>query len=572
MGTIVANVPEGLLSTVTVCLTLTAKRLVSKSCLVKNLEAVETLGSTSVICSDKTGTLTQNRMTVSHIWMDNEFHEVDTSGDESTSPEVPNFPGWKHLGRCAALCSRAEFKQNQAHLQIHKREVFGDASEAAILKFMTKTVGNLTEFRNANRKISEIPFNSENKFQVSVHAMEGRSQFLLVMKGAPERILERCATVLADDQVQPITDEFRRKFTNANYRLGVLGERVLGFCELALDEEVYRPGFTFDTANVNFPLHGLCFLGLISMIDPPRSSVPDAVSKCRSAGIKVIMVTGDHPVTAKAVAKSVGIISDGSRTAEELALEGNPSSKKAQAIVVHGNLLKDMTAEHLGLILRDHSEIVFARTSPQQKLLIVEGCQRLGSIVAVTGDGVNDSPALKKADIGIAMGISGSDVSKKVADMIILDDNFASIVFAIEEGRVIFDNIKKSILYTLTHIIPELNPFLMYIIANIPLPLGTFSILCIDLGTEMLPAISFAYESAESDIMRRPPRNSQEDNLVNKQLLSHAYGQKGMLLTGAGFFVYFVVMAENGFLPSTLFGIRAAWDLPSVNDVQVRIL
>ena len=233
------------------------------------------------------------------------------------------------------------------------------------------------------------------------------------------------------------------------------------------------------------------------------------------------MVTGDHPITAKAIAKSVGIISAGCKTVEDLASElkipiEEVNPRQAKACVVNGAELKEISSEQLHEILMYHNEIVFARTSPQQKLIIVEGCQRMGSIVAVTGDGVNDSPALKKADIGIAMGIAGSDVSKQAADMILLDDNFASIVVGIEEGRLIFDNIKKSIDYTLTSNIPEITPFLLFIIANIPLPLGTVTILCIDLGTDMVPAISLAYEKAECDIMRRPPRNPFTDKLVGK--------------------------------------------------------
>jgi len=317
----------------------------------------------------------------------------------------------------------------------------------------------------------------------------------------------------------------------------------------------------------------LCFVGLVSMIDPPRAAVPDAVSKCRSAGIKVIMVTGDHPITAKAIAKGVGIISEGNETVEDIAQrlnipleEVNP--RDANACVVHGGQLKDMGRDQLDDVLKHHSEIVFARTSPQQKLIIVEGCQRLGSIVAVTGDGVNDSPALKKADIGVAMGIAGSDVSKQAADMILLDDNFASIVTGVEEGRLIFDNLKKSIAYTLTSNIPEISPFLMFIVMSIPLPLGTVTILCIDLGTDMLPAISLAYEKAETDIMKRKPRDPIKDKLVNERLISIAYGQIGMIQAVAGFFTYFVIMAENGFLPGYLFGLRADWDDKTKNDVQ----
>merc|ERR1712121_408736 len=310
IGIIVANVPEGLLATVTVCLTLTAKRMASKNCLVKNLEAVETLGSTSTICSDKTGTLTQNRMTVAHMWFDNKIVEADTSEDQSGKKE--NFgwkesSGWKTLERVATLCNRAEFKGGQEGVSILKREVNGDASEAAILKCTELTKGNVMGYRAANKKVCEIPFNSTNKFQVSVHETEDK---------------------------------------NAN-------------------------GYPFDAEDVNFPLEGLRFVGLMSMIDPPRAAVPDAVAKCRSAGIKVIMVTGDHPITAKAIARSVGIISEGNETVEDIAQRLNipiddVNKRDAKAAVVHGGKLKDMSSEEIDDILANHSEIVFARTSPQQ--------------------------------------------------------------------------------------------------------------------------------------------------------------------------------------------------------------
>uniref|UniRef100_A0A8C4PGP7 Sodium/potassium-transporting ATPase subunit alpha-2 n=1 Tax=Equus asinus asinus TaxID=83772 RepID=A0A8C4PGP7_EQUAS len=452
IGIIVANVPEGLLATVTVCLTLTAKRMARKNCLVKNLEAVETLGSTSTICSDKTGTLTQNRMTVAHMWFDNQIHEADTTEDQSGATFDKRSPTWTALSRIAGLCNRAVFKAGQENISVSKRDTAGDASESALLKCIELSCGSVRKMRDRNPKVAEIPFNSTNKYQV-------------------------------------------------------------------------------------------------------------------------IMVTGDHPITAKAIAKGVGIISEGNETVEDIAARLNiPVSqvnpREAKACVVHGSDLKDMTPEQLDEILKNHTEIVFARTSPQQKLIIVEGCQRQGAIVAVTGDGVNDSPALKKADIGIAMGISGSDVSKQAADMILLDDNFASIVTGVEEGRLIFDNLKKSIAYTLTSNIPEITPFLLFIIANIPLPLGTVTILCIDLGTDMVPAISLAYEAAESDIMKRQPRNSQTDKLVNERLISMAYGQIGMIQALGGFFTYFVILAENGFLPSRLLGIRLDWDDRSMNDLE----
>ncbi|XP_057338998.1 sodium/potassium-transporting ATPase subunit alpha isoform X2 [Microplitis mediator] len=575
IGIIVANVPEGLLATVTVCLTLTAKRMASKNCLVKNLEAVETLGSTSTICSDKTGTLTQNRMTVAHMWFDNQIIEADTTENQSGVQYDRTSPGFKALAKIATLCNRAEFKPGQEGEPILQREVNGDASEAALLKCMELALGDVMGIRKRNKKVCEVPFNSTNKYQVSIHESDDPNdpRYLLVMKGAPERILDRCTTIFIGGKEKVLDEEMKEAFNNAYLELGGLGERVLGFCDYVLPSDKYPVGFKFNSDDPNFPTENLRFVGLMSMIDPPRAAVPDAVAKCRSAGIKVIMVTGDHPITAKAIAKSVGIISEGNETVEDIAQrlnipvsEVNP--REAKAAVVHGGELRDLDSDQLDEILRYHTEIVFARTSPQQKLIIVEGCQRMGAIVAVTGDGVNDSPALKKADIGVAMGIAGSDVSKQAADMILLDDNFASIVTGVEEGRLIFDNLKKSIAYTLTSNIPEISPFLAFILCDIPLPLGTVTILCIDLGTDMVPAISLAYEAPESDIMKRQPRDPYRDNLVNRRLISMAYGQIGMIQAAAGFFVYFVIMAENGFLPRDLFGIRKMWDSKAINDLK----
>ncbi|XP_003379004.1 sodium/potassium-transporting ATPase subunit alpha-3 [Trichinella spiralis] len=641
IGIIVANVPEGLLATVTVCLTLTAKRMARKNCLVKHLEAVETLGSTSTICSDKTGTLTQNRMTVSHAWFDLNTMLADTSEHQTQAKYDLSQPTFRALLRVAGICNRAEFKANQDLVPVLKRECTGDASDIALMKFVELAEGDVNELRDRNRKVCEIPFNSTNKFAVSIHESDTPDDrsYKLAMKGAPERIIDRCTTIMINGKEQPLTRDHREAFDRAYLELGCLGERVLGnertahiplpyhiriinsAIRYSVDKKQqleilvhpvahkYPPGFAFDTTEVNFPLSGLRFLGLMSMIDPPRAAVPDAVAKCRSAGIKVIMVTGDHPITAKAVAKSVGIISPENETPEDVAMRLNipveeVDGTQCKACVVHGSQLREMTKNELDFIVGHYKEIVFARTSPQQKLLIVESCQRNGAIVAVTGDGVNDSPALKQADIGIAMGIAGSDVSKQAADMILLDDNFASIVTGVEEGdyqgnlytplsvvvvvvvclsllhstqiplchllyrRLIFDNLKKSIAYTLTSNIPEISPFLMFILLNIPLPLGTVTILCIDLGTDLWPAISLAYEESEGDIMKRPPRNPQKDKLVNERLISFSYGMIGMMQASAGFFTYFVIMGDNGFLPLRLFGLRDQWDSRAVNDLE----
>jgi sodium/potassium-transporting ATPase subunit alpha len=306
------------------------------------------------------------------------------------------------------------------------------------------------------------------------------------------------------------------------------------------------------------------YIGMMALIDPPRPQVPGAVAKCKTAGIKVIMVTGDHPVTAQAIAYKVGIL--WSKTQGDMEKENDKAGlvagddgwqdpASAQAITVPGSEISvDMEEEKWDQIL-EHPQIVFARTSPQQKLIIVENCQRLGHIVAVTGDGVNDSPALKKADIGVAMGIMGSEVSKNAADMILLDDNFASIVAGVEEGRLIFDNLKKSICYTLSSNIPEISPFIAQAVLAIPLPLPTILILAVDLGTDMVPAISMAYETAEADIMKRPPRNSKVDRLVTKKLINLAYLQIGIMQAMAGFYVYMVVLNDYGFAPHLLAGV-----------------
>lgn len=588
IGIIVANVPEGLLATVTVCLTLTAKKMATKNCLVKNLEAVETLGSTSTICSDKTGTLTQNRMTVAHVAFNLTTFEVNTNPSKDAKDQFnENDSAFQHLFDVCVLCNNAVFEppkeddSGNPNTKIEMDNVMtwdtiGDASESAILKFCEKRsrllpdgarnerIGTATaKARTLSPKIHEIPFSSKNKYQVSIHQHNGKN--FLAMKGAPERIIDRCSYIHLNGETIPMTAEHKAQAEANNASLGALGERVLGFCYMELDAEKFGSGYKFSNEpEPNFPLTGLTFAGLTALIDPPRPAVPNAVEKCRSAGIKVIMVTGDHPITAEAIAKKVGIIHD-EKTVQMIAAERgckpeDVPPRDAKAVVVTGSMLKDYSAEQLDAILANHKEIVFARTSPQQKLVIVEGCQRGGAIVAVTGDGVNDSPALKKADIGVAMGIAGSDVSKQAADMILQDDNFASIVVGVEEGRLIFDNLKKSIAYTLSSNIPEISPFLIFILASIPLPMGTVTILCVDLGTDLVPAISMAYEKAEADIMARNPRNPKKDKLVNSRLIGFAYLQIGVIQATAGFFTYFTLMAESGWRPNSLFNLRPDWD------------
>eukprot|EP01129_Flabellula_baltica_P001518 TRINITY_DN1145_c0_g1_i1.p1 TRINITY_DN1145_c0_g1~~TRINITY_DN1145_c0_g1_i1.p1 ORF type:complete len:1074 (+),score=311.27 TRINITY_DN1145_c0_g1_i1:19-3240(+) len=570
IGIIVANVPEGLLATVTVSLTLTAQRMARKQVLVKNLESVETLGSTSVICSDKTGTLTQNKMTVSHLWYDGSIWDCDIPKQKANfSQDDETF---KELLRIATLCNNCSFDPSDMDDGDKPVQEWGflggNASEAALIKF-AQPIRDIQDMREKNSRVFQIPFDSANKFQVSVNLQEKKAKdkrLVMYMKGAPERILSRCSYIMLDGEEVPLTDKHRRRFQRAYDDLGGMGERVLGFCSIRMDKE-YNADYAYDgtpdkKGNYNFPMVDLTFVGLMSLIDPPRPAVPDAVRNCQSAGIKVIMVTGDHPITAKAIAQKVGIITG--YTVEDIAKKQkipvqSVDPKEARAIVLHGQDLSEYKTDEAWDEILDHPEVVFARTSPQQKLVIVGHNQRRGEIVAVTGDGVNDSPALKKADIGVAMGIEGSDVSKEAADMILLDDNFASIVRGVEEGRLIFDNLKKSISYTLTSNIPEIAPFLFYITLQIPLPLSTVLILCVDLGTDLLPAISLAYEKAESDIMNRPPRDAKRDHLVTAKLIGFAYLQIGIIQAMAGFYSYLVVLGSYGIRPEILFSTGFDW-------------
>ncbi|XP_015125098.1 sodium/potassium-transporting ATPase subunit alpha-B-like [Diachasma alloeum] len=577
LGIVIANVPEVLLVTVTTSLTLTAKKMANKNCLVRNLEAVETLGSTSTICSDKTGTLTQNKMTVSNMWFGNIRHNFP-AGLWSLGAErdlLLDKPAFNVMIKVATLCLRAEFRtDSDGFTRIEEREVIGDASESGILKFC-EHIHQTKRFRLSYPKVAEIPFTSTNKYQISIH--QDVDGYTMIMKGAPEVIIDFCTTILAmDGHTRELTSVDIVESRRACTELAFLGERVLAYCDLFLPASKYPTNYQFDTSspkNYNFPTKGYRFLGLISLIDPPRPSVPEAVHTCRSAGIKVIMVTGDHPVTAMAIAKAVGIIGEGQGVHYEQSMLMDKSFSQAtdrggqKAIVLTGGELRNMPNHQLDEIIRNYEEIVFARTSPQQKLLIVESCQRLGEIVAVTGDGVNDSPALRKADIGVAMGIAGSDVAKNAADMVLMDDNFASIVTGIEEGRLIFDNLKKSIAYTLTSSVPEMIPMLSSIVLSIPLPFVIELVLCIDIGTDLLPAIALAYEKPESDIMKRAPRNPQYDKLVNKRLISVAYGQIGMCQALAGFLNYFMILGFHGFLPLDLFGLRQSWENRAITDL-----
>jgi len=569
IGIIVAAVPEGMLAIVTIALSVTAKRMSSKNCLVKNLESVETLGATSILITDKTGTLTTNKLTIAHVWFDNQIGEIDTAAlqNPAISFDTANHT-WKNLARVGILCNSAEFDPNSAGQPVMTRSTIGDPMETALLRCVEAVEGDAQVFRQMHRKLVQIPFNPDSKIQVSVHECADFSTngYLACMIGSPDVILQRCGSALVQGQERPIDQDYKNAFYYAVNELAGLGETVIALADARLPPAQFPPGYRFSSVQVNFPIKGYRLLGIASMIDPPKAAVPDAIAKVRAAGIKVIMVTGDHPATAAAIAKSVGIVGVDTPTTP-ITLTSVPTGQLPAGIVV-GQDLETMTPETVEDVLMRTNELVFASLKPEQKLQLVETCQRLGGVVTVTGDGVNDAAALRRADVGIAMGQTGDAYSVRCADIVLLDDNFASIVTGVEEGRLMFENLKKVLLYCLASNVPEMGAFLLSMLFQVPLPLGILSILCIDLGTDLLPAVSLAFEEPETDLMKHAPRNPAKDPLLSEQLLFLAYGQIGLIQTAAGFFTYFVIMAESGFHPGRLVGLRTAWESKAINDLR----
>jgi sodium/potassium-transporting ATPase subunit alpha len=535
------------------------------------------LGSTSCICSDKTGTLTQNKMTVENMWFDGNViraHSKEHKGPDFEYEYDIEDPSFKILHHTAMICSEARFDVSDEDLKAPdfkyaNASVMGDASETALVKFYqpiedimkTRALYSLGKCKDGSD--SKMPFNSTNKYALSIVRQESaESIYCAYIKGAPEKVWKYCGRILYEGRYKNIEKEDKQNFDGVNLRFGKNGERVLGFAMLPLNKEEFYEGFPFDTTspnNFNFPMENFIFVGLISLMDPPKDTVPYAIKKCQSAGIKVIMVTGDQPPTAGAIAKQIGIIN--LKTNEDLKEVGyspEEALQKANAIVIHGDMIVrayedgDEKGDEILESWVNKPQIVFARTTPAQKLQIVKACQKVGHVVGVTGDGVNDSPAIKQGDIGISMGISGSDVTKDAADMILLNDDFASIVDGVEEGRKIFDNLKKTIVYLLTSNMTEIWPFVALVIIQIPLPLSNIFMLIICVGTDIYPALSLAYEEAEIDIMTRKPRK-QDEHLVSGRLLAHAYGQMGEIATAGGFFTYFVIMQCYGFDYNNIF-------------------
>jgi len=572
---LIGNVPQGLPTTITACLVIIAERMGRKSVFVKKLDLVETLGSCTLICTDKTGTLTQNKMTVENIWVfpntlkNREYEEVHKQEKSPTSQA-------NSLMEVATLNSKIVLERENAEDPQSNLVPKGDATECGLYKYMKECVRcrtnqDVEEYRAQNPKIFEIPFNSANKWQLSIHTMKslGGKQ-LTLLKGAPDVLMSKCSSYIAQDgTIAPIDAKFMSQYDEAYEDFGGKGQRVLAFAMRKMprsieEEENENPRFkdVLKEAVVgkgDHPAKDFTFCGLVTLIDPPRLEVPGAVQDCQTAGVRVVMVTGDHPLTAASIARSIGLITlptidviGKQRNIPKEQWKEKIPENEIEAVVVKGSDIPGMTDKDWETLV-NKKEIVFARTSPEQKLKIVEEFTKAGNVTAMTGDGVNDSPALKKAAIGIAMGLMGSDVAKEAGDIVLQDDNFASIVVGIKEGRLLFANLKKSVAYTLAHLVPEVIPVFFWAFVGAPQAMGALLCLCIDLLTELGPATSLAYEKPEGDIMNVPPRNCKKDKLTSLSLLFYAYGCAGMILTGGCLLSYFLTFEKYGVRPYDLF-------------------
>jgi len=495
IGMIVANVPEGLLPTITLALAVGVATLARRGALVKRLSAVETLGSAAVICTDKTGTLTENRMRATQVWTLS--GEVDLEAHENLAAEVAANEQLRSLAYAAASCTSAELGESRTKSR-------GEATEIGMLEAAKQLGADAIVARRERHRRSLFRFDPKLRLMTTVDEEDG--QIVVNTKGAPEVVLERC---------EPSTSEQARVLATVE-RYAAQGLRILAVARKTLSSGPV-PESREDAERE------LRFLGLVALFDPPRPEVADAVARCHAAGIRIVVITGDYGPTAAEIARRVGI-----------------ASKRTE--IVTGQELDAMSEHDLELLLDEGDELIFARSSPEAKLRIADALRAHGQVVAMTGDGVNDAPALRRADIGVAMGLTGTDVAREAATMVLTDDNFATIVAAIQAGRQVFDNVRKFILYIFAHATPEVVPFLVFALSGgtIPLPLTVLQILAIDLGTEILPALALGREPAEPGLMEQPPRPSSE-GVIRASLLFRGWvflgGIEAVLVLGGFFFV-----------------------------------
>ncbi|MFO5494713.1 MAG: cation-translocating P-type ATPase [Cuspidothrix sp.] len=541
IGIIVAFVPEGLLPTVSLALAIGVKRMAAKNALVRRLSAVETLSATTVICTDKTGTLTKNEMTVRQLWIPNTQinvtgvgyepkGEVEIITEELGTAETQRNEGLRDMSQVrlmlagAALCSNARLNHPP---NSHQWQVLGDPTEGALLVAAIKAGLKLEELQHQAPRVREIPFDSHRRMMTVLLAGNlqldnvENCEYVIFTKGAPLDVLQHSRYLWHPGEKLELSETQREEVVAANDQLASQGYRVLGVA-------TRQGGGELNHLDNNLLEQDLTFLGLVAMIDPPRPEVADAIALCHRAGIQVTMITGDYGLTAAAIAQRIGLANDKPR-------------------IITGEQLGHLSDTQLRQIIHKHKTgLVFARVIPEQKLRLVEAYKTLGHIVAVTGDGVNDAPALRAANIGIAMGISGTDVAREAADIVLIDDNFATIVSAIEQGRAVYQNIRKFMTYILASNMAEFLPFLAMVFLKIPPALVILQILAIDLGTDMLPALALGAEKPETGSMELPPRKKSQA-LLDLPLLLRAYCLLGLLEGLAGMAGFFFVWWTNGY-------------------------
>ena len=545
LGMIVAFVPEGLLPTVTLALAVGVQRMARRNALVKRLSSVETLGCATVICTDKTGTLTQNEMTVGAVWLAGRRVTVTGAGYlpegtflEDERPINPILDSDLHqLLVAGALCNDARLTAPVGDETAWR--ILGDPTEAALLVVCAKAGIVLETEARRNPRVWELAFDSNRKRMSTLHrdTTSGSSNTLVALtKGAPVELLNCCVTIRVGAVDVPLDESWRNNLLTVIDGYARDGLRVLAICQRSLPiaavSRIDFSAFTNETVE-----RDLTLLGLVAMRDPPRPEVAEAARRCREAGVRTIMITGDYGLTAETIARQAGLI------------------KESHPRICVGSELDRMDDQALETILQ--GEVLFARVAPEHKLRVVRVLQGCGHVVAVTGDGVNDAPALKQADIGVAMGLSGTDVAKEAADMVLTDDNFASIVNAIEEGRAVYANVKKFTSYIFTSNTPEAVPFILFALSGgrIPLALTIMQILAVDLGTDMVPALALGAEKPEPGIMTRPPRDPKE-HIITGRMLLRVYPWLGLLQSAAAMAAFYFQYWMNGYWGQWL-------DLPS---------
>ncbi len=539
----IAAVPEGLPAVVTICLALGMQRMVTRHALIRKLPAVETLGCATVICSDKTGTLTQNEMTVVAGWAGGHAFQVTGEGYNpegqfyrTETPFAPaNDPATSMLLQGALLCNDAKLEPSGEESGERTWRMMGDPTEGALVVAAAKAGLWRADMENSMPRVAEIPFDSDRKRMTTIHQVgdlglrvsdfgdartpapgQTPQSWLAFVKGAPDIVLEYCDDIMLDDRVAPLTAELRGEILAANTSMARQALRVLGLACRPLD--AVPDESTSDEIERN-----LTFLGLTGMIDPARPEVKVAVDVAKQAGLKSIMITGDYRDTAQAIAGQIGMLTKGGQ-------------------VLTGAQLDAMDDDELNAMV-DHLDVC-ARVSPQHKMRIVEALKTRGHIVAMTGDGVNDAPALKRANIGVAMGITGTDVTKETADMVLTDDNYASIVSAIEEGRIIYSNIRKFVFYLISCNIGEILIIFLAMLAGLPIPLRPIQLLWLNLVTDGAPALALGLEKGDPDIMQRPPRPTKEPVINREMLLGVAV--QAIAMTSAVLAAYLIAGARPG--------------------------